>query len=85
MHYRSLLLTLATFALPAGLFGQAAPADTTSDSEILRQFEQRRETTFDRAVGHTEIKAVDSWVTAAADLYRRSDLAWANAEFLKVY
>ena len=82
MHFRSLFLALATLSLPAGLFGQAFP-DPISNAEILRQFEQRRETTFDRASGHAELKGVDTWVTVTADFYRRANLEWANAELLK--
>jgi len=78
-------MLLAALALPAGLFGQVGSPGAISDAEILRQFEQRREYTLDRAIGRTEAPHTDTRFTVAADFYRMAQLDWANREVPKIY
>jgi hypothetical protein len=82
---RLLVVILAVAGLSARMFGQAASPDTISDAEILRQFEQRRDITLERAVGHVEGPHIDTRFTVAADFYSRTNLDWANRELPKIY
>ena len=71
-------------ALPACLPDQSPSADSTSDAEISRQYEQRRESVIDKQRVLTDPKLYDARYVAAADFYRGANLDGANAQTQKI-
>jgi len=86
MYFRSLFLALATLALPAGLFGQAASPGPISNAGILQQYRQRCGTLIGNAVAAIDPRdpAKGGIVTVAACFDRGVNLDWANARLAKI-
>jgi len=78
---RIFLAAAAAAATASGLRAQAVDADTISDSEIYRQFQQRRTLALDLAIAPIDPKntAKGGVMNVATCFYRRTDLDWANA------
>ena len=85
MRARSLLVLAAASMVPfTGL--AATPAEPISDSEIARQFLQRRDRALDDAVRLTDPHdpAKGGCVAVAANFYRSANLDWANARLARI-
>ena len=85
MSPRPLLAALAIAAAVCSLRAQASGPGPASDADIVRQFQQRREFLIDHAVGRPTSPKIDGRFAAAADFYRRTEIAWANAALVKAY
>ncbi len=86
--HRSFLLFIAALGLPAALWAQTASGPAaTSDAEIARQYEQRRETTLQKdlaQIDRHDVTKKGGITEVAASFYSRTNLDWANARLAKI-